>query len=83
MHVELVMDISAPTFLRCLKHFTARRGLPREFVSDNSEAFQTAARTLEEVVNQSEFTRCLREVGIEWTFNLKRAPWWEDYLNIR
>jgi len=65
VHLELVIDMSAPTFLRCLKHFTARQGLPRKFVSDNGKAFQAAARTLEEVVNQPEFLRYLREVDLQ------------------
>ena len=76
VHLELVTDMSAPTFLRCLKRFTARRGLPRKFVSDNGKAFQVAARTLKDMTSQSEFTRHLAEVGIEWTFNLEKAPWW-------
>ena len=76
VHLELVTDMSAPTFLRCLKRFTARRGLPRKFVSDNGKAFQVAARTLKDMTSQSEFIRHLAEVGIEWTFNLEKAPWW-------
>ena len=76
VHLELVLDMSAPAFLRCLKRFAARRGLPKKFISDNAKAFQVAARTLKDIVNQPEFTRYLVEVGIEWTFNLEKAPWW-------
>ena len=76
VHLELVLDMSALTFIRCLKHFTARRGLPRKFVSDNGKAFKVAARTLRDMVKQPEFTKYLERVGVEWTFNLEKAPWW-------
>ena len=75
IHLELVLNMSAPTFLRCLKHVTAKRRLPSKFVSDNGKAFQVAARTLKDIVNQPQFTRYLAEVGIKWTFNLEKAPW--------
>ena len=80
VHLELVLDMSAPTFIRCLKCFAARRGLPRKFVSDNGKAFQVAARTLKDMVNQLVFARYLTEVGIEWTFNLEKAPWWGGFF---
>ena len=76
VHLELVLDMSAPTFIRCLKRFTARRGLPRKFISDNGKTFKAAAKTLNEVVKQPQFTTYLAGVGIEWTFNLEKAPWW-------
>ena len=76
VHLELVLDMSALTFIRCLKRFIARRGLPLKFVSDNGKAFKVAAKTLSEMVKQPEFTKYLEGVGVEWTFNLEKAPWW-------
>ena len=81
VHLELVLDMSAPTFIRCLKRFTARRGLPCKFISDNSKTFKAAAKTLNEVVKQPQFTTYLAGVGIEWTFNRERPPGGEAYLN--
>ena len=68
--------MSALTFIKCLKCFAARRGLPQRFVSDNAKAFKSAAKTLDEIVKQPEFETYLTEFGIEWTFNLEKAPWW-------
>ena len=76
VHLKLVLDMSAPTFIRYLKHFTARSGLPPKFISDNGKTFKAAAKTLEEVVKQPHFTTYLARFGIEWTFNLEKAPWW-------
>ena len=80
VHLELVLDTFALTFIRCLKHFAARRGLPWKFVSDNGMAFKVASTTLKDIMNQSEFKRYLTEVGIEWIFNLEKASWWGGIL---
>ena len=36
VHLELVEDMSADEFLLCLRHFIARRGVPRQIISDNA-----------------------------------------------
>ena len=38
-HLELVLDLSTTTFIRCLKKFTARRGVPKKIVSDDAKTF--------------------------------------------
>jgi len=52
VHLELVIDMSAPTFIRCMKRFAARRGLPRKFISDNGKAFKTASKLLTDIFNR-------------------------------
>ena len=47
--MELVTDMSTETFIRCLKRFVARRGMPRKFLSDNGKSFKTAADFLKRV----------------------------------
>ena len=61
IHLDLVPDLSTPTFLRSFRRFTARRGLPCKMLSDNAKTFRAASK-------------CLREV--KWTFNVPKAPWW-------
>ena len=46
VHLEVVPDLTTAAFLRSLKRFTARRGLPRRFVSDNGKTFKTASKTI-------------------------------------
>ena len=38
-HLELVEDLSACVFRRCLRRFIARYGAPALIVSDNTKAF--------------------------------------------
>ena len=60
VHLELVMDLTIPTFLRCFKRFVGRRGLPKMMVSDNGKTFKAAAKSIQDV---------------KWTFNIPKAPW--------
>ena len=41
VHLELATDLSADVFIRCLRRFTARRGLPEIIVSDNAKTFKS------------------------------------------
>ena len=59
VHLELVMDLTTPTFLRCFKCFVGRRGLPRMMVSDNRKTYKVAAKSIRDV---------------KWTFNIPKAP---------
>ena len=61
VHLELVMDLTTPTFLRCFKCFIGRRGLPKMMISDNRKTFKAAAKSIGDV---------------KWTFNIPKAPWW-------
>ena len=40
VHLDLVTDLTAPTFIRVLKRFSARWGFPRKFISDNRKTFK-------------------------------------------
>ena len=61
VHLELVMDMSTPTFLCYFRRFVDRRGLPKQMISDNGKTFKAAAKTISD---------------IKWTFNVPKAPWW-------
>ena len=44
VHLDLVTDLSANTFVRCLRRFTARRGTPSLIFSDNAKTFNAAEK---------------------------------------
>jgi hypothetical protein len=70
IHLELVPDMTTTTFVRCLKRFSARRGLPRKIISDNAKTFKAAAKLIKIILNHMEVMDYLSHVGVEW------APWW-------
>ena len=77
IHLELVLDILTVTFIRTLKCFSARR-------SYHKESYQTMPRLLKlqrrlsikTIFNHHEVKDYLSQVGVEWNFNLEKAPWW-------
>ena len=80
LHLDLVKDLSATEFLRCLRRFSARRGTPALIVSDNAKTFKATARALKKLFNCETLQGYLGENRIEWKFNLERAPWWGGFF---
>ena len=76
VHLDIVPDLSTETFIRCIKRFAARRGLPRKFISDNGKTFKAAAKRIKAVFSQEVVQTYLSGLGVEWTFNIEKAPWW-------
>ena len=65
---RLVPDVTVGVFVRCLKRFINRKGLPYLILSDNGKTFK--GKELKEVLLKSE---------INWRFNLAKASWLEDF----
>ena len=80
VHLELATDLSADVFIRCLRRFTARRGLPEIIVSDNAKTFKAAAKVLKKVFSYPSVKRFLANRRITWRFNIDRAPWWGGFF---
>ena len=76
VHLDVVPDQSTLTFIRCLKRFVARRGLPSQFISDNGKTFKAAAKYLDAVFKDGALQTHLQGLGVDWKFNVERAPWW-------
>ena len=76
VHLDIVCNLSTSTFLRCLKRFSARRGLPRQFLSDNGKTFKAAAKFLNAVFKDETVQEHLTMRGCQWIFNVELAPWW-------
>ncbi|XP_075150522.1 uncharacterized protein LOC142224628 [Haematobia irritans] len=60
-----------------IRNFTARRGIPREFFSNNGINFIGAERELREAIddmNQDEFVRTFTTTTTKWNFNPPSSP---------
>ena len=79
IHLDLTEDLGTETFLRCLRRFIARRGVPELIVSDNAKTFKSASKELKVLYEQSEVQAFLMERRITWRFNLEKAPWWGGF----
>ena len=67
IHLELVESLSTEDFLRAFERFSARRGRPAVVFSDNATNFRGAAPKL-------------THIGVDWRFNVPRAPWWGGFF---
>ena len=76
VHLDVVLDQSTETFIRCLKRFSARRGLPTKFISDNGKTFKAAAKYLKTVFKDGEVKEYFTGLGTDWIFNVECAPRW-------
>ena len=77
-HLELVLDLFTTTFIRYLKKFTARRGVPKKIISDNAKTFKAAAKAIATMLSHEDLKDHLTNLKIDWNFNLEKAPWWGD-----
>ena len=80
IRLELVEDLSAGAFRRCLRTFIARNGTPALIVSDNAKTFQATEKELTEPFNHPDVRAELERDRIEWKFNLERTPWWGGFF---
>ena len=76
VHLDLVPDMTATTFLRSLKRFVSRKGIPSKILSDNGKTFKHAAKLVRSLLKQSEVQQYMSSKGIKWAFNVEKAPWW-------
>ena len=80
IHLDLVEDLSGPTFIRSLRRLTARRGTPALINSDDAKTFKFTANFLKKLEKDRIFLAFLQENGIIWKFSLERSPWWGGYF---
>ena len=78
IHLDLVRNLTASTFLNCLRWLASRRGRPSLIVSDNAKTFKAASKVLKGFSVDAELD--LENNRIDWKFNLERTPWWGGFF---
>lgn len=79
VHLELVSDLSTPTFLAAFKRFCSRRGVPKHVYSDNGTNFIGASRVIKKEYREAlqmintDFLNDIADMNITWHFN---SPAW-------
>ena len=78
IHLDLVPDLSADTFLGCFHRFTARFSIPKEMKSDIAKTF--TANTLCALFELDGLSSQLDSRAVKWSINLEKAPWWGGFF---
>ena len=79
VHLDLVADLTATTFVHCLRRFVARRGVPSLIISDNAKTFKASAKVIKRLYDNEEVRAHLESNRIDWKFILEQAPWWGGF----
>ncbi|KFD53967.1 hypothetical protein M513_05234 [Trichuris suis] len=77
VHIEVCHSLDTNSFLSAFRRFTARRGTPSDFYSDNGTNFVAAARVLGASGQKSSakrITAFMATRGVTWHFNPHLAP---------
>ena len=75
LYLEVLTSMETVDFLQSLKRFIARRGRPRKIYFDNGRTFVAVAKWFWAVMKDERVSNLLVTEGIQWQFNLSRAPW--------
>ncbi|XP_028397220.1 uncharacterized protein LOC114521030 [Dendronephthya gigantea] len=68
IHLDLVPDNTTQSFVKSLKRFIGRRGIPSLVISDNAKTFKGA-----------ELRNFIAVKNIRWQFIVERSPWWGGF----
>ena len=80
VHLELATDLSVDVFIRCLRRFAARRGLPELIISDNAKTFKAADKILSKLFSYPRVKKFLASKRIDWRFDVDKAPLWGGFF---
>ena len=72
IHIEIANSLDSDSFINSLRRFIARRGKPREIISDNGGNFVKGNKELKSSIsqwNQAQINDHLSQNNIKWTFN--------------
>jgi len=76
VHLEIVPNLEAGSFLFALRRFFARRGVSSVIYSDNAKTFKRSEKYLENLHRHKRVNDYLVNNKIEWRFSASLAPWW-------
>ena len=86
VHLEIVQDLTADTFLMAFRKFVGRRSLPKIMISDNGSTYLSAAEGLRSLIESPTVKEELGRRSVSWRFIPKRAPWfggfWERLIGL-
>ena len=69
VHLDLVPDTSASSFIKSLKRFISRGGIPYLMISDNVSFKSEEVKLSEELIS----------IQIKWKFITEASPWWSGF----
>ena len=75
VHLEVVNNLSTPSFINCLRRLAAAKGAPSVILSDNHRTFVSGEKFLLELQQSPEVQQYLKSTTITWRHQTPRSPW--------
>ena len=79
VHLEIVNNLSAASFLLTFRQFIGRRGCPGIIITDNATCFKATAEFLRNLQDSSDVHEFLSSREISWQFIPPRSPWFGGF----
>ncbi|KAK6017806.1 Pao retrotransposon peptidase, partial [Ostertagia ostertagi] len=81
IHLEVLTSVSGECFINCLRRFAARRGRPREIISDNATNFKLGQQLISQ--NESETLQNIFDTNSLENFLANEENMQETYANVK
>ena len=75
IHLEVVDNLSMKSFILCLRHLTAAKGVPSVILSDNHRTFISGEKFLPDLQEDHIVKEFLQSHRIQWQHQIPRSPW--------
>ena len=75
VHLEVVDNLSATSFIMCLCHLVASKGIPSVILSDNHKTFISGEKFLLDLQEDDIVKDFLEDHCIQWRHQTPRFPW--------
>ncbi|XP_035220911.1 uncharacterized protein LOC118193853 [Stegodyphus dumicola] len=82
VHIEVVSDMSAKSFIFSLRRFLARRGSCKVIYSDNAKNFRSTCEIIKgfkRIKADPSVSDFLTSKEVTWKFIPERSPWWGGF----
>ena len=74
-HLEVVDNLSATSFILCLRRLAAAKGIPSTIISDNHKMFISGEKFLLDLQEDDIIKEFLQDHRIKWRHQTPRSPW--------
>ena len=75
VHLEVVDNLSATSFILCLRRLAAAKGIPSTIISDNHKTFISGEKFLLDLQEDDIIKEFLQDHRIQWRHQMPRSPW--------
>ena len=82
IHLEVVENLTATSFVMCLRRLTATKGMPTLILSDNHKTFIAGETFLLDLQQDPSVQEYLSSKNVRWKHQTPRSPWMGGHFEM-